>query len=151
MHRRASVSTWLMHSLCLARGEAVSSCHATRSLHQLQHSALRLWVVCIYLLCCSVYVRCLIPVCCLTTGRMTQDDMFSSDLSDSELRQQLGHVSVPCLALFSLGTDCICRAVTDACTYRRRVRAIQCGQAGPGGATHVCPQQRQQWRWRRRR
>lgn len=35
-------------------------------------------------------------------GRMTEDDMFSSDLTDLELQTQLGHVEVPLLLVFSL-------------------------------------------------
>ena len=34
-------------------------------------------------------------------GRMTADDMFSSDLSEEELARQLGHVAVPTLVLYS--------------------------------------------------
>lgn len=39
-------------------------------------------------------------------GRCTQDDMFSADLSDAELRAILGHVAaeISCLWCFSLGT-----------------------------------------------
>lgn len=35
------------------------------------------------------------------TGRMTDDDMFSSDLADEELRQRLGHIAVPTLIAVS--------------------------------------------------
>lgn len=33
--------------------------------------------------------------------RMTEEDMFSSDLTDAELQQRLGHISVPSLLVFS--------------------------------------------------
>lgn len=35
-------------------------------------------------------------------GRMTDDDMFSSDLNEAELKQKLGHLKVPVLIVYSL-------------------------------------------------
>ena len=46
------------------------------------------------------------------SGRMTDDDMFSSDLTEGELGKILGHLDVPCLWVFS-GDDEYAPAVKE--------------------------------------
>lgn len=45
------------------------------------------------------------------TGRMTDDDMFSSDLTDDELATRLGHVDIPTLIALSLDDEYVSAAV----------------------------------------
>lgn len=56
------------------------------------------------------------------TGRMTQDDMFSSDLTDAELQQCLGHVAVPTLIAMSLDDEYVPSSV-DARALAARLRS----------------------------
>ena len=39
----------------------------------------------------------------LFTGKLTDDDMFSSDLTDSELRNIFKHINIETLWVYSLG------------------------------------------------
>lgn len=62
------------------------------------------------------------------TGRMTQDDMFSSDLSDSELRDCLGHVAVPTLLALS-GADEYVPNFVDAGALGERMKGAMAATA----------------------
>eukprot|EP00741_Cyanophora_paradoxa_P003335 tig00000692_g3241.t1 len=55
-------------------------------------------------------------------GRLGDDDMFSSDLTDAELRSRLGHVAAPTLLLFSLADEYV-PAHVDARALAHRIRA----------------------------
>ncbi|CAK9191252.1 unnamed protein product [Sphagnum jensenii] len=59
------------------------------------------------------------------------DDLFSSDLSDGELRTRLGHVSrVPCQVIFSMADEYILKYVDKAKFLKRLCEAM-------GGAEKV--------------
>lgn len=55
-------------------------------------------------------------------GRMTDDDMFSSDLTDDELKEKLGHVAVPTLIAASLDDEYVPESV-DAKAHAARMAA----------------------------
>ncbi|CAJ1361496.1 unnamed protein product [Effrenium voratum] len=61
------------------------------------------------------------------TRRMADDDMFSSDLSDLELRQKLGHVSVPALLVSSADDEYIPSFVDKARLCERLGSAMAVG------------------------
>lgn len=71
------------------------------------------------------------------TGRMTDDDMFSSDLSDEELRAKLGHVAVPTLLAMSLDDEYVPRSVDPAALSKRMSGAMAAGVLGLVWRLHI--------------
>jgi len=70
------------------------------------------------------------------TGRMTDDDMFSSDLTDSELRAKLGHVVVPALLVVSVDDEYVPKTVDSRVLAQRMAGAMG---AAFGGLAEVLP------------
>lgn len=64
------------------------------------------------------------------TGRMTDDDMFSSDLSDDELRERLGHVAVPTLVAVSADDEYVPRSVDARALAARMADAMAASPLG---------------------
>jgi len=64
------------------------------------------------------------------TGRMTDDDMFSSDLSDEELQQKLGHMSVPTLLAVSADDEYVPASVDCRKLVDRMARAMAADPLG---------------------
>eukprot|EP00747_Dinoflagellata_sp_TGD_P170350 gnl/TRDRNA2_/TRDRNA2_201679_c0_seq1.p1 gnl/TRDRNA2_/TRDRNA2_201679_c0~~gnl/TRDRNA2_/TRDRNA2_201679_c0_seq1.p1 ORF type:complete len:376 (+),score=64.54 gnl/TRDRNA2_/TRDRNA2_201679_c0_seq1:118-1128(+) len=65
---------------------------------------------------------------------MTDDDMFSADLSEVELRIRLGHISVPTLLVSSADDEYVPSSVDGAALAHRLAAAMACG---PTGAAEV--------------
>jgi pimeloyl-ACP methyl ester carboxylesterase len=61
------------------------------------------------------------------TGKEGDDDLFSSDLSDEQLKQRLGHVSVPCLVIFSLDDEYVPLSVNRHALQERLAAAMPRG------------------------
>eukprot|EP00438_Fugacium_kawagutii_P033832 Skav235841 [mRNA] locus=scaffold1931:303367:307513:- [translate_table: standard] len=64
------------------------------------------------------------------TRRMADDDMFSSDLTDSELLEKLGHVNVPCLLAMSLDDEYVPSFVDMTSLCQRLATAMAVGPLG---------------------
>lgn len=62
------------------------------------------------------------------TGRMTDDDMFSSDLTDDEMRAKLGHITVPTLIVVSADDEYVPKSV-DAEKLASRMADAMAGNA----------------------
>lgn len=58
------------------------------------------------------------------TRRMADDDMFSSDLTESELREKLGHVNVPCLLAISADDEYVPPFVDSTALCHRMANAM---------------------------
>lgn len=70
------------------------------------------------------------------SGRMTDDDMFSSDLTEGELGEKLGHLDVPCLWVFSGDDEYVPPAVkADYGSLARRIAAA--ADSSPGKSAPV--------------
>ena len=63
------------------------------------------------------------------TRRLADDDMFSSDLSDDELKQKLGHVHVPALLVASADDEYVPKSVDPSMLCRRMGDAMAAGVA----------------------
>lgn len=61
--------------------------------------------------------------------REGDDDLFSSDLSDKELEQRLGHVAVPVLALFSGEDEYVSGDDVHVKTFAARMQAAMVGSS----------------------
>eukprot|EP00418_Pyrodinium_bahamense_P002863 CAMPEP_0179011910 /NCGR_PEP_ID=MMETSP0796-20121207/920_1 /TAXON_ID=73915 /ORGANISM="Pyrodinium bahamense, Strain pbaha01" /LENGTH=344 /DNA_ID=CAMNT_0020707329 /DNA_START=1 /DNA_END=1038 /DNA_ORIENTATION=- len=64
------------------------------------------------------------------TGRMTDDDMFSSDLSDDELRARLGHMAVPTLIAVSADDEYVPQKVDSGALAARMADAMSASVLG---------------------
>jgi len=64
------------------------------------------------------------------TGRMTDDDMFSSDLTDGELSRKFYHVGVPTLVAMSLDDEYVPKTV-DMSALAERMNGLGDGGADP--------------------
>jgi len=64
------------------------------------------------------------------TGRMTDDDMFSSDLTDNELKLKLGHMSVPTLLAVSADDEYVPVSVDCGKLVDRMARAMAADPLG---------------------
>uniref|UniRef100_A0A7S4SG09 Phosphoribulokinase/uridine kinase domain-containing protein n=1 Tax=Alexandrium monilatum TaxID=311494 RepID=A0A7S4SG09_9DINO len=64
------------------------------------------------------------------TGRMTADDMFSSDLSDDELRERLGHIAVPTLVAVSADDEYVPEFVDSRALAGRMADAMAASVLG---------------------
>ncbi|CAE8613430.1 unnamed protein product [Polarella glacialis] len=64
------------------------------------------------------------------TGRLTDDDMFSSDLSDQELHARLGHVAVPTLLALSADDEYVPSHVDPEQLSSRLGDSMAAGRAG---------------------
>lgn len=58
------------------------------------------------------------------TRRLADDDMFSSDLTENELREKLGHVNVPCLLAISADDEYVPRNVDSTLLSHRMADAM---------------------------
>ena len=58
------------------------------------------------------------------TRRMADDDMFSSDLTENELREKLGHVNVPCLLAISADDEYVPSSVDSTLLSHRMADAM---------------------------
>lgn len=63
-------------------------------------------------------------------GRMTDDDMFSSDLTDAELRERLGHVAVPMLVAVSADDEYVPQFVDSGALAARMADAMAASVLG---------------------
>eukprot|EP00928_Gymnodinium_smaydae_P001543 TRINITY_DN10560_c0_g2_i1.p1 TRINITY_DN10560_c0_g2~~TRINITY_DN10560_c0_g2_i1.p1 ORF type:complete len:597 (+),score=71.28 TRINITY_DN10560_c0_g2_i1:182-1792(+) len=64
------------------------------------------------------------------TGRLTDDDMFSSDLSDVELHERLGHVRIPTLLVSSADDEYVPTSVDVPSLLKRMSDAMPASAAG---------------------
>jgi len=64
------------------------------------------------------------------TGCMTDDDMFSSDLTDSELQRRLGHICVPTLVVVSVDDEYVPPTVDCRTLAARMADAMAVGPLG---------------------
>lgn len=64
------------------------------------------------------------------TGRMTDDDMFSSDLTDEELRKRLGHINVPTLIAVSVDDEYVPKSTDLKDLSGRMSCAMAAGRSG---------------------
>ncbi len=55
---------------------------------------------------------------------MADDDMFSSDLTENELREKLGHVNVPCLLAISADDEYVPSSVDSTLLSHRMADAM---------------------------
>jgi len=58
------------------------------------------------------------------TRRLADDDMFSSDLTENELREKLGHVNVPCLLAISADDEYVPSSVDSTLLSHRMADAM---------------------------
>lgn len=70
------------------------------------------------------------------TGHMTDDDMFSSDLTDEELQTRLGHIAVPTLIAISADDEYVPKCV-DSRKLGERLMGATAASAYPGLAQLV--------------
>ena len=63
------------------------------------------------------------------TRRLADDDMFSSDFSEDELKQKLGHVHVPALLVASADDEYVPRTVDASALCLRMAEAMAAGVA----------------------